>query len=62
MGATHLVDVATLTGACVVALGRHTSAIFGTPQWWVDVVARDGRAGRGSAVADAALRRDTRTS
>jgi leucyl aminopeptidase len=46
MGATHLVDVATLTGACVVALGRHTSAIFGTPQWWVDVVRETGaRAG-----------------
>jgi leucyl aminopeptidase len=46
MGATHLVDVATLTGACVVALGRITSAIFGTPQWWVDVVRDTGaRAG-----------------
>ena len=56
MGATHLVDVATLTGACVVALGRITSALFGTPQWWVDIVRETGRAGRGSAVADAALR------
>jgi leucyl aminopeptidase len=37
-GATHLVDVATLTGACVVALGRITSGLFGTPSWWVDVV------------------------
>jgi len=46
MGATHLVDVATLTGACVVALGRITSAIFGTPPWWVDVVRDTGaRAG-----------------
>jgi leucyl aminopeptidase len=46
MGATHLVDVATLTGACVVALGRVTSAIFGTPQLWVDVVRETGeRAG-----------------
>ncbi len=46
MGATHLVDVATLTGACVVALGRITSAIFGTPQWWVDIVRETGaRAG-----------------
>ena len=46
MGATHLVDVATLTGACVVALGRVTSAIFGTPQWWVDIVRETGaRAG-----------------
>jgi leucyl aminopeptidase len=38
MGATHLVDVATLTGACVVALGRITSAIFGTPDAWVEAV------------------------
>jgi leucyl aminopeptidase len=37
-GATHLVDIATLTGACVVALGRITSGLFGTPQGWVDVV------------------------
>jgi leucyl aminopeptidase len=42
MGATHLVDVATLTGACVVALGRITSAIFGTPQAWVDAVRQAG--------------------
>jgi leucyl aminopeptidase len=38
MGATHLVDVATLTGACVVALGRITSGLFGTPQSWVEAV------------------------
>ena len=42
MGATHLVDVATLTGACVVALGRITSAIFGTPEPWVDAVRKAG--------------------
>ncbi len=30
LGATHLVDVATLTGACVVALGRVMSGLFGT--------------------------------
>ena len=38
LGATHLVDVATLTGACVVALGRLTSGLFGTPEWWVDII------------------------
>jgi leucyl aminopeptidase len=38
LGATHLVDVATLTGAAVVALGKGTSAIFGQPDSWVDVV------------------------
>jgi leucyl aminopeptidase len=38
LGATHLVDVATLTGACVVALGKTTSGLFGTPDAWVDIV------------------------
>lgn len=38
LGATHLVDVATLTGACVVALGRTTSGIFGMPASWTDAV------------------------
>ena len=40
LGATHLVDVATLTGACVVALGRTTSGLFGRPDPWVDHVKR----------------------
>jgi leucyl aminopeptidase len=40
LGATHLVDVATLTGACVVALGKSTSGLFGTPEQWVDAVRR----------------------
>jgi leucyl aminopeptidase len=45
-GATHLVDVATLTGACVVALGKTMSGLFGTPSWWVDLVRETGdRAG-----------------
>jgi leucyl aminopeptidase len=39
-GATHLVDVATLTGACVVALGKTTSGLFGTPATWVEDVRR----------------------
>ncbi len=38
LGATHLVDVATLTGAAVVALGKGASAIFGQPDPWVNVV------------------------
>jgi leucyl aminopeptidase len=41
-GATHVVDVATLTGACVVALGRLHSGIFGTPDAYVDAVRRIG--------------------
>ncbi len=38
LGATHLVDIATLTGACVVALGHHASGLVGTPAAWVDSV------------------------
>lgn len=36
LGATHLIDVATLTGAVVVALGKITTGLFGAPQSWVD--------------------------
>ena len=39
-GATHLVDVATLTGACMVALGRTVSGLFGRPDAWVETVKR----------------------
>lgn len=38
LGVTHLVDVATLTGAVVVALGKHMTGLFGTPPWWVEQV------------------------
>jgi leucyl aminopeptidase len=38
LGATHLVDVATLTGACVVALGKVASGLFGRPDHWREVV------------------------
>jgi leucyl aminopeptidase len=44
LGATHLVDVATLTGACMVALGRTASGLFGAPDSWVETVR--GAAGR----------------
>jgi leucyl aminopeptidase len=40
LGATHLVDVATLTGACMVALGRTVSGLFGQPSAWIGTVAR----------------------
>ena len=40
LGATHLVDIATLTGACVVALGKTTSGLFGAPESWVSEVLR----------------------
>jgi leucyl aminopeptidase len=44
LGATHLVDVATLTGAIVVALGKITSGVFGTPDAWVREIAETGQA------------------
>jgi leucyl aminopeptidase len=40
LGATHLVDVATLTGAVVVALGKITSGLFGAPDDFVERVRR----------------------
>jgi leucyl aminopeptidase len=46
LGATHLVDVATLTGAVARALGHLVTGAFGTPQSWYDEVAAAGvRAG-----------------
>ena len=36
LGATHLVDVATLTGSCVIALGKVSSGLFGHPGTWVE--------------------------
>jgi leucyl aminopeptidase len=38
LGATHIVDLATLTGACVIALGDLISGLMGEPQEWVDQV------------------------
>jgi leucyl aminopeptidase len=40
LGATHLVDVATLTGAIVTALGKITSGLFGTHDKWSEIVRR----------------------
>jgi leucyl aminopeptidase len=46
LGATHLVDVATLTGAVSRALGYLVTGAFGTPQPWFDeVMAAGARAG-----------------
>jgi leucyl aminopeptidase len=45
LGATHLIDVATLTGAVGRALGHLVTGAFGTPQpWYDDVMAAAGRA------------------
>ena len=38
LGATHLVDVATLTGACVVALGKVASGLFARPESWSGIL------------------------
>jgi leucyl aminopeptidase len=38
LGATHVLDVATLTGACVVALGHSTSGLFGADRAWVETL------------------------
>lgn len=40
MGATHIIDLATLTGAVIVALGTEASAILGKPNSWVQAVKR----------------------
>ncbi|MEX0621525.1 MAG: leucyl aminopeptidase [Candidatus Woykebacteria bacterium] len=44
LGATHLVDLATLTGAVVVALGFEASGLMGRPNSWVDDVQNAGEA------------------
>ena len=41
-GATRVVDVATLTGAVMIALGRHYTGLFGRPEGFVDAVRRAG--------------------
>ncbi len=43
LGATHIVDVATLTGAVGRALGHMVTGAFGDPQAWYDEVAAAGR-------------------
>jgi leucyl aminopeptidase len=37
-GVKHLIDLATLTGACMVALGRQVSGVFSNHQAWCDQV------------------------
>tara|TARA_B100001123_G_scaffold435397_1_gene563804 strand:+ start:4999 stop:6537 length:1539 start_codon:yes stop_codon:yes gene_type:complete len=45
LGATHLVDVATLTGSCVIALGKAASGLFGQPEDWVRTIERAANSG-----------------
>jgi leucyl aminopeptidase len=42
-GATHIVDMATLTGAVIIALGDVHTAILGTDQEWVDEIINSGK-------------------
>ncbi len=58
-GATHLVDIATLTGACVVALGKVTSGLFGTPPAFVAQV-KEAAARAGEPVWELPLGQDYR--
>jgi leucyl aminopeptidase len=45
-GATHVVDVATLTGAMSRALGRYMTGGFGsTDEWWMEVASAASRQG-----------------
>lgn len=44
-GATHIIDVATLTGAVIVALGKTTTGLFGTDGWREVVQAAADRGG-----------------
>jgi leucyl aminopeptidase len=37
-GATHLLDLATLTGACMVALGNQVAGLMGNDAAWIDAV------------------------
>lgn len=41
-GCTHLIDLATLTGACGVALGQHASGLFAVDASWQDQVRQAG--------------------
>jgi len=43
LGATRIVDLATLTGACVIALGHTYAAVMGNDQAWVDEILTSSR-------------------
>jgi leucyl aminopeptidase len=45
LGASHIVDIATLTGAVARALGDQMTGAFGTPQAWYDQVVAAGERG-----------------
>ena len=60
LGATHLVDAATLTGAIVVALGAVNTGVFGTDEAFTRTRAGQRQGGGRKDVAHAARRRISR--
>lgn len=42
LGATHIVDLATLTGAVLIILGEEAAAVMGRPQTWVEQTIKAG--------------------
>jgi leucyl aminopeptidase len=46
LGATHIVDLATLTGAMVIAMGDYYAGLFGNDEEWVETI-RDAAEGSG---------------
>ena len=57
-----VIDVATLTGACVIALGAHASGLFSNHQPLADALLAARRAGRGPARGRCRCGRSTRSS
>ena len=55
-----IIDLATLTGACVVALGTWTSGLFSNHDSLAEAIARGGRGDRRTRLADADGRRAPR--
>ena len=57
-----VIDLATLTGACMVALGDKIAGLMGNDDAWVDAGARRRRPRRRAGVAAPAARRSTASS
>lgn len=57
LGAARLIDLATLTGACVVALGQTTAGIFGNDPGWLATV-QQAAAGTGEKCCNLPLDED----
>ena len=51
-----VIDIATLTGACIVALGSHTSGLLGNNDELIEQLLSAGKARRRPRLATAAVR------